>query len=109
MRWLRSAGMFVLAIVLALAFVSTPLTDVDLQDDMMFTTQIVDLSPEIVNLPARVFDVGTTDAAMIASYVALARSSDMDADEHLEDLLMFESAYHRNVGYPLLNFTGTMG
>ncbi len=103
MRWLRSAWTFVLAIVLALAFTSTPVMAVDLQSDMMFTAQIVDLSPELVNLPARAFDVGTTDAVMIASYVTLARSSRITvAVERLEDLLMFESAYHRNVAYHLL-------
>ncbi len=103
MRWLQSAWTFVLAIVLALAFTSTPLVmAVDLQSDMMFTAQIVDLSPELVNLPARAFDVGTMDAAVIASYMASARSSrTVFAQAHLEDPLMFESAYHRDVGYHL--------
>lgn len=100
MRWLRSAWTFVLAIVLALAFVSTPTMAVDLQSDIMFTAQVVDLSPELVNLPARAFDVGTTDAVLIASHVALARSFRIPvAGQQLEDPLMFESAYHRNVGY----------
>ncbi len=126
MRWLQNAGAFVLAIVLTLAFASTPGSATDIIDTISVNTHVVEFVP---NLPApdfvdvKTMTANTIDAAahavefmpdlpaldsidvtmtaiMIGARTALAGSSRV-THRYAEDFPMLVSVYHRPVGYQL--------